>query len=88
MRLAVTPMPPALPVMERHWCFTLPAPGTLTYFLELFARNIFLVCKCCFVFGVAAMVARSLGPIVLYIKYQTMYVGLTREGEASEGSLP
>ena len=28
-----------------------------------------LVCKCCFMFGVAATAARSLGPIVLYIKY-------------------
>jgi hypothetical protein len=28
-----------------------------------------LVCKCYFVFGVAAMAARSLGPIFLYIEY-------------------
>ena len=31
--------------------------------------GILLVCKCYFVFGVAAMAARSIGPIVLHIKY-------------------
>jgi hypothetical protein len=37
--------------------------------LVLQERYLLLVCKCYFVFGVAAMAARSLGPIVLYIEY-------------------
>ena len=34
-------------------------------------NHLILVCKCDFEFGVAAMAARSLGPIVRYIKYLT-----------------
>ena len=46
-----------------------------------------LVCKCCFVFGVAATAARSLGPIVLLLGGRLVRSGVIYWSQCVEGSV-
>jgi hypothetical protein len=54
---------------KREHCPTVPRAAMVRIRLGHYHTTQLLVCKCYFVFGVAVTVARSLGPIVLYIKY-------------------